>query len=302
MWPAFYRTCPKITIVLGIALATTTGQILEGEKLFEFHNGFWINLDCHRLQAAGHTAGEEPNVKNALEDEERLHTLHPSLSLSRELIMVLEECAPDYQKSIWPRDRTENARWIRGMRPLVGRYGSEIARDLASAYETAWPKQPIRVDVTEYANWAGAYTTVDPTRIMVASADPRNQGTQGLEILFHEASHGLVDHLQRSISQECQKQHCYLPRRDLWHAVLFYTTGETVRRHVAGHVTYAERNHLWEGNAWPMYINALRKDWQDYLDGRAGFQAAISALVRDCSAPRSGQWKPGDSERKVSSK
>ena len=59
----------------------------------------------------------------------------------------------------------------------------------------AWPKDPIRVDVSEYANWAGAYTyTYGWSRVheIVSSADPADQGDAALEILFHEATHGFV--------------------------------------------------------------------------------------------------------------
>jgi len=36
--------------------------------------------------------------------------------------------------------------------------------------------EKIRVDVSAVANAAGAYTTLDPLRVTIASTDPRNQG------------------------------------------------------------------------------------------------------------------------------
>jgi len=42
------------------------------------------------------------------------------------------------------------------------------------------------------ANNTGAYTTLDPLRVTIASTDARNQGSAALEVLFHEASHGIA--------------------------------------------------------------------------------------------------------------
>ena len=39
-------------------------------------------------------------------------------------------------------------------------------------------------------------------------------------------------------------------RRDLWHEVLFYTSGELVAKRIPGYVPYAEKNGLW-ARAWP---------------------------------------------------
>lgn len=103
--------------------------------------------------------------------------------------------------------------------------------------------------------------------------------------MFHEASHGISDRLEHAISAECRKQNLLLPRRDLWHAVLFYTAGEVVRRQLGDYTPYAEKNGLWK-RAWPMYIGALEKDWQPYLDGKIPFDSAVIALVKDVGQPR----------------
>lgn len=74
--------------------------------------------------------------------------------------------------------------------------------------------------------------------------------------------------------------------RDLWHAVLFYTTGEMVRRAIPGYVPYAEANGLWK-SAWPMCLNPLNRDWKPYLEGNVSFADAVSALVKDTGQRKS---------------
>lgn len=148
-----------------------------------------------------------------------------------------------------------------------------------------WSADPIRVDITSYASWAGAYTTTAPTRITIPSNDEGNQGTAALETIFHEASHGISEKLTQAISAECQRQNVLLPRRDLWHAVIFYTTGEYVRRLVPTYVPYAAQSGLWE-RAWPAYLAPLERDWKPYLDGSISFESAVTALVKDVGEPK----------------
>lgn len=76
-----------------------------------------------------------------------------------------------------------------------------------------------------------------------------------------------------------------LPRRDLWHAILFYTTGEMVRRALPSYTPYATTNGLWK-RAWPMYVAPLERDWRPYLDAKVSFDPAISAIVKDVGIPK----------------
>ena len=158
------------------------------------------------------------------------------------------------------------------------------------------------MDVTAYANWAGAYTTLDPLRVVIASTDPRNQGSAALEILFHEASHGIAEPVQLlAINRECRQRDKAIPR-DLWHALLFYTTGEVIKPVMAaqeaqserdggtsatnavGGVTgseympYAFRERLYQ-RGWDNYLSLLRRFWQPYLDGKTSFDDAIAHMV-----------------------
>jgi hypothetical protein len=136
---------------------------------------------------------------------------------------------------------------------------------LAAAYSTPWSDAPIRVDVVWYGKRVTAYTTLFPTRITVPTGDPRDSRLDGLEALFHEASHGLVAKLQKAISEDLRREGKLLPRPDLWHAMLFYTTGEIVAEAIAkdtpGHLPYATSQGLWE-RSWPNYPQIFEKEWK----------------------------------------
>jgi hypothetical protein len=217
--------------------------------------------------------------------------------LPANLTQVLEAAAPVYRKYLWPEHDRANRRWILQVAPLVREQGVGLSERLADIYQTRWPQGKIRVDVVAYANWAGAYTTVDPLRVTISSLDSRNQGPQALEVLFHEGSHGIAEAVQRAIIRECRQRDKPIPR-DLWHALVFYTTGEVIRTVltsspasssasrgdkggsgvVSDYSSYAVREGLYQ-RGWKNYLELLQRFWQPYLDGKATFDDAIARMV-----------------------
>ncbi len=200
------------------------------------------------------------------------------------VIAALAKAAPIYRAHWWPGDDHTNRAWIDAVAPLVEQLGAQISRELSSIYHSPWPKGAIHVDVCVYAGVFGGYTTLDPLHITVSSRDARNQGLAAFEMLFHEASHGLADPVRTALDREFQAQEKPIPR-DLWHALLFYTTGEVVRRMMAGaghesYRPYAEQNHLYERD-WQTYQKALDRDWGPYLENRSDFPTAIKRLAND---------------------
>jgi hypothetical protein len=232
--------------------------------------------------------------------------------LPPKLAQALEAAAPVYRAHLWADHDRANRRWILRVAPLVIEQGVGLSERLADIYETHWPRQKIRVDVAAYANLAGAYTTLDPLRVTIASLDSRNQDAEALEVLFHEASHGIAEPVQDAIIRECRQRDKAIPR-DLWHALIFYTTGEVLRPVLAysdatprkldlrspastagssandsrensrstsppGYTPYALREGLYE-RGWKNYLDVLQRFWQPYLDGRATFSDAIARMV-----------------------
>ncbi len=231
-------------------------------------------------------------IKNQLGDFETCEDLAGlkrktcDAGLPKQLTEVLDTAAPVYRAHLWQTHDRANRKWIAGVAPLVRRSGVDLSHRLAEIYQTNWPQERIRVDVSAYTNAAGAYTTIDPLRVTVASLDPRNQGAEALEILFHEASHGISDNVQDAIMRECRQRDKPVPR-DLWHALLFYTTGEVIRPAVfpsdqgtpkTGYVPYAVREGLYK-RGWETYLRVLTDYWQPYLDGKQTFDDAVAHMV-----------------------
>jgi hypothetical protein len=112
-------------------------------------------------------------------------------------------------------------------------------------------------------------------------------GSARTAVVFHEASHTLVapwrpDPLPKALQQAAAELGVPLPR-DLWHPILFYTTGDVVRRALkqAGepaYTPYMYRHGLWRGS-WARFREAVEKVWPAYLEGESTlWQAAREVL------------------------
>jgi len=208
---------------------------------------------------------------------------------------VLEAAAPVYRAHWWVDQDRANRRWVARVAPLVREQGVGLSERLADIYQARWPKEKIRVEVCAFANAAGAYTTLDPLRVTISSTDARNQGTEALEVLFHEASHGIAEPVETAIGRECRQRDKPIPR-DLWHALIFYTTAEVLRPIVKetlpekgaedaapnkpkpNLVPYELKDILTQ-RGWEQYHLLLQLYWQPYLDGKVNFDDAIAHLV-----------------------
>jgi hypothetical protein len=213
-------------------------------------------------------------ISNRLARADTATTLRGS-GLDASLVATLERAAPVYRRLWWPRHDAANREWRASMLRLLALHGDGLASGVAQAFRTRWPAAPVRVDVTAYANWAGAYTTAGPSRITVASLDRANQDEQGLEILFHEALHTMDAPLASALNAAFRARHG-APPRDPTHVFIFYTAGVLTQRAIPAHVPYAERNGLWSGiPEFRQALPALQESWKPYLDGAIDFDEAL---------------------------
>ena len=202
-----------------------------------------------------------------------------------DLKAILLSVAPIYRKHWWPRHNAVSLAWIAQVQPLVASHGPDLSESLERIYEEPWPGSPVRVDVVAYANWAGAYTTLEPTRPTVSSVDPNNQGISALEIVFHETSHGMIDKVIDAV--DVAEHSLAVPnkqprpqfRKDLWHEVLFFTSGQLVARAIPNYTPYADRVGLWS-KAWSESDRvAIQKSWEPHIEDKATLQQALENLV-----------------------
>jgi hypothetical protein len=263
------------------------GEVVSVESLDDEEKRVWATaLESYQKNWAGRNLGFDNdliNINYRLAELEKQATLKQS-GLPDELIVALEQAAPLYRTHWWKEHDRVNRSWIAEVASLVRKHGSILSEQLATAYREPWAKSLVRVEVSIYASWAGAYTTLDPTLITISSANAGYQGLAALEMVFHEASHAMINAVTKRIENECAAQGKQVPR-DLWHVTLFYTAGALVKRALAengqrDYEPYAYKQGLYQrAPNWRQYQQLMEKHWQPYLDGKSDFAQAIKQMV-----------------------
>jgi hypothetical protein len=295
-----------------VAIATLAAAAQPAPTpLFTFHSNAWINLHfVLRAHARGGPAGaklppgdREPwegwvqfyqryakrdvlmddgmvAIKNALAAADGRATLDGA-AIEADLRSTLERAMPVYRRHWWDAHDRANRDWIAAIEPLVARHGRAIAARLAAVYDVKWPSTPIDVDVSVVAGPVGAYTTRDPTHVMISSQDPGYRGYAGLEMLFHESSHGVAN-LYQAVDAAARRRGVTVPS-GLWHGVLFYTAGELTRQELASAgIAYKEYAgpEIYDNLCGPGCRDRIAAHWAQQLGTpRPGVETSLNALV-----------------------
>ena len=208
----------------------------------------------------------------------------PDIPGEPELRDLLERVAPVYRRHWWPAHDTINRAWIATAQPLVARYGEQLSRELAASYGESWPAEPIPVDVSVSAGPVGAYTSWPP-HTTIASTDASYYGLASLEMLFHESSHQWGKRLDTAIRNAAEIHKKQVPPQ-LWHAVLFYNSGELTRRALVADGVGWYRDYASAHDLYPSLCGAgcrerVVKHWKPHLDGQLSIEAALDNLVAE---------------------
>ncbi len=172
---------------------------------------------------------------------------------------ALARAMPAYLTHWWPSHDELNRLRIDALESLVARYGDSVAATLSSRYESGWGESRIRVDLSAYANWAGAYGSDDPNHIVISSAEDRHPGLLAMEILFHEASHTMPLGENIRATSMAMAAEFDVEEDDLWHSFIFYATGEAVRSAVGDDYSpYAIQYGLWNDGSMRVHGELLR--------------------------------------------
>lgn len=286
--------CRRLGFALsaGLLLPVALSGQGTGASGLEFRSGFWINLHHILFDEAFGDGSEGIDIQNStshgqhddawsqaieyysetFDGKDLLRrdmaaikdalgavgsdSLREVSTLDPQLVEILNAAGPAYQIRWWRKHDRANRRWIDQLLPLLVDHESFLAERLATLFKEEWPEDTLLVVVVFRANWAGAYTTLYPTRITIASDMPDPSPREALETLFHEASHALMETLRGAISARARLLGKLLQRRSLWHAVLFYTVGEVVRLRLPDYTPYAWQHGLWQ-RGWPGHLSAL---------------------------------------------
>ena len=298
---------------LGI-LAWIVSAVLAAQQrpqLFTFHSNDWLNLHHYIRSVArgapgpgGLTPSEQKEwaegvtfykpyaardvlrddgmvaIASALRAGEGKSNLD-GVAIDPALKAMLERLMPIYRMRAWTEHDRANREWIATIVPLVDRHGAPISRSITRAYGVTWPREPMHVDLSVVAGPVGAFSVNN--HITISSFDPSYRGHAGLEMVFHEASHGLgvFAALIQPLNQIAAVQKVTVPPQ-LWHAVLFYTAGEMTTRELKAHgIEYSPYANaaFYDNLCGPGCVARIREHWTPRLDGKRSVADALSPLV-----------------------
>lgn len=202
---------------------------------------------------------------------------------------ALAAAAPVYRKYWWPAHDRANRAWAADPMAKVASLSPAVPDRLVKLYGTPWFTGTVRVDVVRVASREGAFTSIDPApaHITISSSAPANAGWSGAEVLFHEASHALVWPILEAFTAELRAQG--KQSRDLWHAALFYLTGEVVHQELAArgiaYEPYLYKTGLFD-RAWPQLKAPIETHWKPYVNGEVTREVAIKNVVAAMKGPQ----------------
>ena len=208
-------------------------------------------------------------------------TLPPSAPLDSAHARALTRAASAYREVWWTRHNAANHAWIAAVQLLVAQHGDSAAEWESRAFGVRWSATPVPVDVTAYANWAGAYTTDGPDHINISSLNPDNQGTAAFETLFHEVLHTMDRELFERYRTAARAQGKRMLRNPT-HPFIFYTAGEVTRRLFPSHVPFAESGGFWDRvRDFAQMRPLLQRHWQPWLDGQVPLDEALRRIAAE---------------------
>lgn len=193
---------------------------------------------------------------------------------------------PYFNKLYWKEIDAANKAWITANKVQLAKQEINVVPELERIYETKLPEgKKIIVDLTCYATWAGAYSYNDGfCHVVFASTHGSNKGELATEVVFHETSHFLVDKLIEKL-KEFSKGKDIKPGINLWHNMIFFTTGLVMERE------YAKENKMF----FPFYVQmkfedkfpdfkaaveACKEYWVPYISGKTSFDDALKSISK----------------------
>lgn len=295
--------------LLAISLPMGADEVVRTAR-WEFHNSFWMSLhqtlidDAMRRTprdlgtawseavAAYRAAGGQGDItfaKAMTDTTEAIASVPddaPEQAIDAPLAQALKRAARIYRQHGWPADERANRLFIAYGSALVREEGEGLIRQHEAVYHAAWPKR-ILAYITPSGGPFGAYTFTGRLGVPITTMASREEGYQGfraLEMLLHESSHAVVYPNRGTVGaaiEAAAKAHGVTAPRNLWHAVLFATSGELTRRLLAerGVTTFVPSSSEMFTKVWPNFRDPIEKFWMPYLNGQGTLEEAIDKMV-----------------------
>ncbi|MEO6303761.1 MAG: hypothetical protein ABIP51_11385 [Bacteroidia bacterium] len=206
------------------------------------------------------------------------------LKWQSETLEALKKFQPYFTKLYWTGIDSSNRAWLNTYKDQITKMEINVLPELEKIYQTKLPGEKIRIDLTCYATFAGAYSFKNGfEHIIYSSVNKGNQGDLAAEVVFHEASHFLVDKLSEKIFL-LAKDKPVKKGMNLWHNVLFYTTGYVLEKQYKlqwkkFEPYYVQMKFEDKFPDFKISVEGCKLYWNEYLEGKTTMDASLKKLV-----------------------
>jgi len=189
-----------------------------------------------------------------------------------------------FKSQLWPAIDAANKTWMQQLKNDLALQEEPIINRLQKLYGDSMPIEKIRVDLGVYASWAGAYSySQGIEHIIIATNGRLNEGRLGLEILFHEGSHFIIDKVFNLLAEYFAAKKTQTTRRQTWHNLLFYTTGQVVKEVYAAQgiefIPYYKEAKFEDRVPFKLSTDAFTLYWDPYMRGETTMEEALKKVV-----------------------
>ncbi len=208
-----------------------------------------------------------------------------NLKWQADALEALKKFQPYFTKLYWAGIDSANKAWLNSYKDQIIKMETTFVPELEKIYQTKLPSEKIRIDLTCYATWAGAYSFKNGfEHIIYSSVSKSNQGDLAAEVIFHETSHFLADKLQERIA-ELSKNEAAKKTGNMWHSIIFYTTGFVMEKQFKQQWKKYEPYYVQMKfeDKFPDFkttVEGCKEYWNKYMEGKLAFDEAVKSLVK----------------------
>lgn len=207
------------------------------------------------------------------------------LKWQADALEALKKFQPYFTKLYWAGIDSTNKAWLAAYKDQLIKLETTVVPELEKIYQTKLPSQKIRIDLTCYATFAGAYSFKNSfEHIIYSSASKSNQAELATEVVFHEASHFLVDKVNDQIFLLVKDNKDSKKCSNVWHNIMFYTTGYVLEKQYKLQWKkfdpyYVQMKFSEKFPDFKITLDGCNLYWNQYIEGKLKLNEALKKIT-----------------------
>ena len=229
------------------------------------------------------------DIKAWLHEQKENQTIVDT-TFSKRFTDLLNSASSVYRIRYWPIHQKLNKEVLDQHISTIATFEERVIGTMEEIAEYEWQDSTkVRVELTAYANYAGAYTTTRPNlNIIISTIDPYNKTTAFVETVYHEGAHLLFNFQDSPFRGEIYHQAKALGMdfpRNLWHASMFYLCGratqDALEANSVQHKMLMDVYHIFTDYDSQEFRNILENYYNQKIDLKSTVSALLANLQED---------------------